>query len=136
MSRPPASRRTALTARKYNRLASPRPASEDLAASCENLVERFRPEWCALGEVCAHLLHVLLPALFDLVLKHQGQRAIPNPLLSLLRVVHHEVGDKRAREPTGLLLGILHHERIDRAERTCHPLPRTPRRPGGRRSRG
>src|SRR6266704_467331 len=134
MSRPPASRRTALTARKYNRLANPGPVSEDRATSCENLVERLRPEGRALGEVRPHLLHVLPPALFDLVLEQQGQRAIPNPLLSLFRVVHHEVGDQRAREPTGLLLGILHNDRIDRAERTCHPLPRTPRRPGGRRS--
>src|SRR5437016_11566939 len=99
MSRPPASRRTALTASKYNGLASSGLVSENLATSSKNFVQCLGPERRALGELRAHLLHVFLPALLDLVPEQQGQAAIPDPLLPLLRMVHHEVGDQRPGEP-------------------------------------
>src|SRR5207245_1429086 len=72
---------------------------EDLAPSGENLVQRLGPEGRAPGEIGADLLGVLLPALLDLVLEQKRQRAVADPLLPLLRVVDHEVGDERPGGP-------------------------------------
>src|SRR2546425_13075969 len=97
--------------------------SEHLVAARQDLVQCFGPERRGLGEIRTHLLHILLPALFDLVLEELQQRAVAQALLPLLRMVHDQVGDERARQAPGLLLRVLHHERIDRTEWPGHPLP-------------
>src|SRR5438093_5652231 len=43
------------------------------------------------------LFRSLLPALRDLVLEELRQRAVAQPLLALLGMVHHEIRDERAR---------------------------------------
>src|SRR5881296_720605 len=124
MSRPRGSGRAALTARKCNGLGRPAPVSKGLVAPRENLVQRLTPERRALRQFGSDLLDVLLPTLLDFVFEQLRQGAVAQPLLALLRVVHHEIGDERAREPPGLLLGILDHERVHGTERARHTLAR------------
>src|SRR5213594_2705319 len=123
MSRPRSSRRAALTARKYNGLGRPAPVSEDLVAPSEDLVQRLAPKRRALRQLGADLLDVLLPALRDLVLEELRQRAVAQPLLALLGMVHHEIRDERARQPPRLQLGILNQERVHGAQWPRHALP-------------
>src|SRR2546427_535813 len=90
--------------------------SEHLVAARQDLVQCLGPERRGLGEIRAHLLHVLLPALLDFVLEKLHQGTVAQALLPLLRMVHDQVGDEGARQASGFLLRVLHHERIDRTE--------------------
>src|SRR3989442_1389013 len=101
--------------------------SEHLVAARQDLVQCLGPERRGLGEIRAHLLHILLPALFDFVLEELQQGAVAQALLPLLRMVHDQVGDERACQAPGFLLRVLHHERIDGTEWPSHALPRGPR---------
>src|SRR5256885_17264274 len=92
---PPAERRAALTARKNNRLAPPAPASEDLVATAQNLVQRLGPERRALRNPAADLLDVFLPALADPVPQALPQPSVPPPLLAPLRTGQHSVRHAR-----------------------------------------
>src|SRR2546423_15518619 len=86
-------------------------------AAGEDFVQCLGPERRALRHFSADLFDVLLPALFDLVLEQLRQRAVTNPLLSLLRMINQHVRDQSPRQPPGFLLWILHHERVDRTQR-------------------
>jgi len=57
----------------------------------ENFVQRFGPERRALSHLRPHLLHVLQPALLDLVLEQLRQRAVADTLLPLLWMIHEHV---------------------------------------------
>src|SRR5207248_3250586 len=122
-------RRSNSTNRSAKATAPPTPVSKYLVPPGENLVQRFGPERRSLRELDPDLLDVFLPALLDLVLEQLRQRAVAQPLLALLGMVHHQVGHERPREPAGLLFRVLHHERIHRPERARHAL-------AGRRGRG
>src|SRR5437762_9182735 len=78
----PGPRGTALTGRKDKGLHSSAPASKELRAPGEDLIERLGPERGVLRHVSAHLLHVFLPALLDLLLEELRKRTIPQPLLA------------------------------------------------------
>src|SRR5207244_5518737 len=113
-----------------------------LVSPGEDFVQRFGPERRALGDLAAHLLDVLLPALLDLVLEELWQCAVTQPLLPLLRMIHDEIRDESPGEPARLLLRILDHEGVHRPQRAGHALARGaggsrgPTAGSGRRRRG
>jgi hypothetical protein len=80
---------------------------EHLSSACQNLVQRFPKEPGGLGDVAADLLGVLLPALPDLLLEELLEVAVPDSLLPLGRMVHHDVGDERPSEAPGLERRVL-----------------------------
>src|SRR6185369_72904 len=105
-------------------------SGENGLAVGQDVVQRVSKETSGLGELPPNLIDVFLPALPDLFLEQQLERAIAQTIAPLGGMVHHDVTHQRAREATGSSRRILREKRIDGG---C-PAPHGGLRRRGRRS--
>lgn len=86
---------------------------EDLAPAGQHVVQRFLEVRGRFSEVPAHLLHVLLVALLDLVAEHLLQGATLDSLFAFCGMISDHVGHQRARESARLLVRVIREKRVD-----------------------
>ena len=72
-------------------LPSNEQGSEEFSPAAENVVQGFLKVWRCFGQLPSDLINVLFVTLLDFLAKQLAERAVPDALIALLRMIRHQI---------------------------------------------